>query len=150
MLTGKQNQRGRTDKNGQWIWVEAPADEVVFDMFDGKHMDLRQVKMKAQNEEYVFTVAPKLSISGSVFDDATGQRIPDFQVYFGDVWNEDYPIEFEPIPNIGRSGQFLIEETYPKIYFQVKIEAEGYESSISRRILSEEGTVVIDFKLKKL
>jgi uncharacterized GH25 family protein len=151
MLTGKQGQRGLTDENGQWTWVEAPDDEVVFDMMDGKHMGLIDVKMKARDEEYVFTVAPKLKISGNVLDDATGQPIPKFQVYLGSPWIEvDDPIEFEPVPNVGRDGQYRIDESYPRVFFQVKIEADGYEPSISRQILSDEGTIAIDFRLKKM
>ncbi len=149
MLTGKENQFARTDQNGQWTWVEAPDDEVIFDMFDGKHMDLRQVPLKAQGEEYVFTVVPGLKISGEVLDAETGQAIPEFQVYRGGGWKEDSPIAFERVPNVGGDGRYRIDETYPQLYFQVKIEAEGYEPSTSRKILSDEGAIIVDFKLKK-
>ncbi len=149
MLTGKENQFARTDQNGQWTWIEAPEDEVIFDMLDGKHMDLRQVPLKARDEEYVLTVAPGLKISGKVLDAETEETIPEFQVYLGEVWKEKYPIEFRPVPNVGRDGRYRIDETYPQLYFQVKIEAQGYEPSTSRKILSDEGAITVDFKLKK-
>jgi len=149
LLTGKEHQRGRTDENGRWTWVEAPEDEVIFDILSPKYMDLRGVSLTARDEEYVFTVVPKLKISGKVVDAETGRSIPEFRVYLGYVWDEEFPISFEPVPNVGRDGQYLIDESYPKIYFQVKIEAEDYEPSISRKILSDEGAITVDFSLKK-
>ncbi|MGL4942912.1 MAG: carboxypeptidase regulatory-like domain-containing protein [Thermoguttaceae bacterium] len=150
MLTGEEDKHVLTDENGEWTWIEAPDDEVIFDMCDGKHMDLRQNSMKARDEPYVFTVVPGLKISGNVVDAKTGQAIPEFQVFLGAVWNEEYPIEFECVPNVGTNGRYLIDETYPKHYFQVKIEADGYEPSTSRKILSDEGAINVDFNLNKL
>jgi uncharacterized GH25 family protein len=149
MLTGQEDQRGLTDEKGQWTWAEAPDDEVIFDILGRQYMSLRQVPLTARDEEYVFTVAPELKISGTVLDAVTNQPIPKFQVHFGFVWDEKHPLEFEPVPNVGGNGRYLINETYPRIYFQVKIEAEGYEPSISRKILSDEGAITVDFRLKK-
>jgi thiol-disulfide isomerase/thioredoxin len=150
LLTGKDD-RPQTDENGYWVWKEAPENEVVFDMFVGDSMmDLRNKPMTARDEEYVFTAFPALKVTGKVHDDATKQPIPAFKVFLGMISENSTEFYWDLQANAGKDGVYSISEDYPRDGFGVKIEAEGYEPTISRDIKPDEGTISVDFSLKKL
>lgn len=149
LQTGKD--RPQTDENGYWVWKEAPENEVVFDMFErGSFMDLRNKPMTAREEEYVFTAFPPLKVTGKVLDAETGEAVPTFKVFWGSKFEMNADFYWGLQANAGKEGFYSLSESYPQNSFGVKIEAEGYESAISRDIKPEEGTITIDFSLKKL
>lgn len=151
LLHGKPNW-AKTDANGCWIWKEAPESEVVFDMMKSEHyMDLRNRALTARTEEYVFTSPPALRISGNVLDANSGEPISEFKVFLGIGFdNSENKFSWEIKAGAGKDGRYSINETFERAKFAVKIDAEGYESAISRDVQKDEGAVSIDFSLKKL
>ncbi|MDR1958079.1 MAG: carboxypeptidase regulatory-like domain-containing protein [Planctomycetaceae bacterium] len=143
---------GVTDKNGCWVWNEAPDTEIVLDMLiaGGRYMDLRNKTVIARDEEYVFTASDVLKISGHVTDVETGKPVPEFNVFLGIKSKDESEISWTIQPHAGKDGVYSISETFDYWQFCVKIEAEGYKTEISRKIQNKEGTVTIDIPLRKL
>jgi thiol-disulfide isomerase/thioredoxin len=150
LFQGKPGERGKTGKDGVWVWAAAPEMEVVFDMFDGIHLDLRNKLVTARDEEYVFTAAPALRVTGKVLDAATNEPVPAFTVYLGIGFEGSKELSWELQANAGKGGFYSIGETYERTKFGIKIEAAGYETATSRDIQNDEGSVTVDFSLKKL
>lgn len=150
LLTGT-DKRPRTDENGCWTWKEAPEEEVVLDMFfNERHMDIRNRPVTPRDEEYLFVSEDPLSVSGKVTDAATGELVPAFQVYFGRTFENSDRTYWEIKRGAGARGTYRVVENDLRTQAAVKIEAEGYETTVSREIQWNEGTVTVDFVLKKL
>ncbi|MCL2305104.1 MAG: carboxypeptidase regulatory-like domain-containing protein, partial [Planctomycetaceae bacterium] len=150
LLTGTDN-RPETDENGRWTWREAPESEVVFDMFlNENHMDVRGKSVVPRDEEYVFVSGDPLKISGKVTDEETGETIPTFNVYFGRTFSNKDRIYWDIRHGAGGDGAYRVGDNDVKFDVAVKIEADGYETVISRDIQPDEGSITLDFALKKL
>ncbi|MGL4943298.1 MAG: carboxypeptidase regulatory-like domain-containing protein [Thermoguttaceae bacterium] len=150
ILNGTDN-NSCNDTNGVFVWNEAPEDEeVVFDMFDtNKYMDCRKKAMTARDEEYVFTVNPALTVSGSVTDAETGKQIDEFNLTRGVGFAGDTQVAWQnPQP---AKATYQFKECFEHYdHYLVKVDAAGYEPAVSRKIDPQEGAVTIDFALKKL
>ncbi len=155
LLYGKQG-RPQTDENGCWTWTAAPEEEVVFDILPpeiDRFMYFRGVKVVPRDEEYLLTATPALKISGKVFDAETNKPVPVFNVYWGVRWEESESKRneyWEVRPNVGGNGVYRLTETEPRPGYCIKIEADGYETTSSRPIKSDEETITIDMPMKKL
>jgi thiol-disulfide isomerase/thioredoxin len=151
LLTGKD--RPRTDENGRWTWNEAPEEEIVFDMFlNENYLDVRNKSVVPRDEEYVFVSGDSLKVSGNITDAETGEMLPKFNVYFGKKFSNNPQTYWEIKRGAGGNGTYRVGENYAVNIsdFAVKIEAEGYETAISRDIQPDEGNITLDFPLKKL
>jgi len=149
LLTGKG--RPRTDENGRWTWIEAPEEPVEFDMFlNDRHMDIRNKTVVPRDEEYVFVSEDPLNVTGKITDAETGEIIPTFDVYFGQNYSNVDRRHWELKRGAGANGTYRINNNDVRADVAVKIEAEGYEPTISRDITRDEGNVTIDLALKKL
>jgi len=148
LLTG--GSRPRTDTTGRWTWVEAPDEPIVFDMFfNDRHMDVRNKTVVPRDEEYVFVSEDPLNITGKVTDAETGEAIQKFNVYFGRKYPNNPQIYWEIKRGAGANGTYRVGGNDVRNDVVVKVEAEGYESAASRDIAFNEGSVAIDFALKK-
>ena len=150
-LFNETSDRGRTDENGLWTWNEAPDEEVVFDMFfSATHMSLRQQSVVARDEEYVFIAVPVLKISGDVTDSETGQKIPQFDVYFGRT-QSDGKIHWNIERGASADGTYSVSTNEGLVHgpCAVRIEARGYTPAISRDIAYDEESITIDVALQK-
>ncbi|MCL2744252.1 MAG: carboxypeptidase-like regulatory domain-containing protein, partial [Planctomycetaceae bacterium] len=150
LLTGKD--RPRTDENGRWIWKEAPDEEVILYMFlNDKHMDVRNKSVVPRDEEYVFVSEAPLNITGKVTDSETGKAMPKFNVYWGQKFPNNPQFYWEIKQGAGANGTYRVGTNYPmEAEVAVKVEAEGYEPVVSRSISLNEGSITLDFALKKL
>ena len=71
------------DKNGVWVWNEAPLDEFKADICPPDGMQLELQPLIARAEEYVFRTPPALVVSGKVIDAVTKKPIKEFRVVPG-------------------------------------------------------------------
>ena len=150
LLTGEHG-RPRTDANGRWTWNEAPEEEVVFDMFfNENHMDVRKKSVVPRDEEHVFVSEDPINISGTVTDAETGEKIPAFNVYFGRKFANNPQIYWTIMRGAGAGGTYRVGDNDVTLDVAVKVEAEGYETAVSRDIAFNEGKITIDFALQKL
>ena len=138
----------RADENGIWQWNEAPLDEFQADICRPGGMELARQKLVARDEEYVFRVPPALVISGTVIDAETKQPIKAFQVVPG-IRSSGTNVNWSHgETTTGKDGKYRFKRTHDYSAHLIRVEAEGYKSAISREIMSNEGSVTIDFELK--
>ena len=139
------------DEFGVWVWNEAPVDAFRADICprNDQGMQLPNQVLIAREEEYIFRLPPALVITGKVVDAATKAPIPRFRVVPGQrsatnqmYWDQRGSFQ-------GVDGRYQIRLDRPSPAYFVRIEAEGYRTALSRAILSNEGTVPIDFELTK-
>ena len=158
------------DENGFWEWKEAPLDEFSIQiisplsewdetplyqfrhqMSDRMEYFLGPQKLLARQDEYVVTV-PKRSVSGTVTDAVTGEKIKSFRLAPGMSQQEERPKNpywLRSEMRVGFDGTFRIPYTNhvcKKFFF--RIDAAGYSSAVSRDIARDEGDVTLDFKLQ--
>lgn len=151
----------RTDSNGRVVWEKAPDQELEFDFGAKGFMSLRDWKARPNNEEYVVTLSPALTVSGTVRDAATGQPIPKFRMITG--WPEkNYADDsvrprWSPLERFWLSfsgGEFQHSYTEPVLGgtenrgYILKFEAEGYTPAVTRTIAADEGEVRFEINLR--
>lgn len=138
-----------TDATGQFIWTEAPADEVQFTVYKRGFQYLRYVKMTAGKNEYLLTLRRPLHVVGSVVDAETNQPLDKFKVILGQQW-EPNQVYFDPRnAAIGSAGKYAVDLDEPAKAHLLHVEADGYLPQVSRQFKDDEAYPVLDFKLKK-
>jgi len=137
------------DKNGVWVWNEAPLDEFKADICPPDGMTLDEQPLIARAEEYVFRVHDPLVVSGKVIDADTKKPIRAFRVVPG-VRSSETHMNWVPSETFSASdGRFQFRESHGYFAHMIRIEADGYQAAVSRDIKSTEGKVSIDFEVKK-
>ena len=137
------------DENGVWVWNEAPLDEFKADICRPGGMQLDQQSLISREQEYVFRTPPALVISGKVIDAVTKEPIKKFRVVPGtrSIASTINWIESEVYAASG--GGYRISRHRGDFAHLVRIEADGYQTAVSRDIKSDEGSISIDFELVK-
>ena len=138
----------RTDKNGVFVWKNAPEDEIQCEILVKGYLDHRGEKFIAREEPYVIKKVRPLIVSGTVVDASDGRPIKKFKIipvgHFTSVGNPNRREAAE-----GRNGKYEFKFTYPKAGHAVVIEAVGYKTQQSTVFKPNEGNVTFDFKLEK-
>lgn len=137
------------DKNGVWVWHEAPLDEFRADICPPDGMQLVQQSLIAREEEYVFRVPSALVVSGNVIDAETRKPIKQFRVVTGQRGNQNRLQWYDRGGFMASDGHYEVRESRVEGTQAIKIEADGYLSAVSRDIKFNEGTVTVDFALSK-
>ena len=144
--------RTKTDQEGRFAWNSAPRDTVVFNLFGAKgFMSNRDCPLVASDKEHTITLDPELVLRGTVVDEETGKPVEHIRVRLGRRSKGISEVGYDYGPNVERNDgryELRVDEPTPGIY--VKIEADGYESAVSREFKPTEGEQTCDFKLKKL
>ena len=145
----------RTDPAGEFTWDSAPAQPVLLSIAKSGCMALAQTPVQTSATNLTtFTLAPALSIKGSVTDADTGEPLARFTVTPG--WPENGGARFEKHnASAGSAGRYEVHFDSPIIIsptpfdFVLQISATGYAPAQSRSIKPDEGAVTWDVKLKK-
>jgi beta-lactamase regulating signal transducer with metallopeptidase domain/uncharacterized GH25 family protein len=146
--------RTDTDADGRFVWTEAPADEVLTAVLKQGFMDLRDYPLKAGDKELTITLRKPLRVTGTVVDAETNKPIEEFALFEGIDWanGSRQPIYWDK-RNGHRgahpSGTFEHMITFPRPGHAIRIEADGYLPSDSRVFKDDEGSVSLQFKMKK-
>ncbi len=143
----------KTNKKGRVTWNNAPADEVLIDIYHRNHMRISDQPLVANDQEYKLVMLPPLVISGNVIDDETNEPISDFAVTKGIRW-ENGSIHWKEPSQYGYDGQFYngryqMKITHPYPGHLLRIDAKGYLPQKSRVFDSNEASVSYNFRLKK-
>ena len=153
-------QRLKTDSGGGFVWEDAPADEVIFDLFKDGYQSLRSVALKA-GQETTLTMKRPISVSAVVVDAKTGMAIPSFTVIPGTLWSSSPAYLARGSRLTGRDGKFVWQfdeaaqrtERNGKVAAKgthfLRVESPGYFSEDSRAIKDSESDVKLEFRLKK-
>jgi hypothetical protein len=122
---------------------------------------MRDVKVRPDGREHSITLAPALTVSGTVRDAATGQLVPDFRIITGDQVRD--PADGTVTPRWSDLDRFWLRfhggsfhHAYdepvvgdpPHPEFILKFEAEGYAPFITRPVQADEGEAHFDVLLR--
>jgi thiol-disulfide isomerase/thioredoxin/protocatechuate 3,4-dioxygenase beta subunit len=139
----------RSNKNGIYVWNDAPSDVVQFDILARGYMDRRREKLMAQEDEYVIKMIEPLSVHGTVIDAVTSTPIEQFKVVQGIKWDQRDNITWELQDAVtGRNGQYEIKTTYPRPGHVFRFDAVGYKSVVSPIFQSDQGNVLHDVSMQ--
>jgi RNA polymerase sigma factor (sigma-70 family) len=153
--------QGKTDAEGKVLWDSAPDQELSFDIAATGYMRKNDVQARPDGQEHAVTLAPALTIAGTVRDASNGQPIPRFRIITG--WPNPGPhdgqtsFQWSSIDRFwlnfeGGKFRHVYEEPViagSKPYgFAFKFEAEGYASAITRAVAEDEGKVHFDIALQ--
>ena len=136
------------DDKGVWVWHEAPVDEFRADICPPGGMTLQRQPLIAREAEYVFRAwaARRLGQGHRRGDQGADQGVPGRPGGRRDqgqmFWNRNESF-------IAADGRYEIRQTWGDSAHLIRIEADGYQAAVSRDIQSNEGTIAIDFELKR-
>jgi protocatechuate 3,4-dioxygenase beta subunit len=139
--------RTQTDDQGHFALKSAPAG-LLKGYISKPGFVARKIDVQVDRTDSTFTLAPAVRLSGTV-QDAESHRPGLFRVYLLDANN----LEFVPGSGsrdvfFGKNGRYGLELTNPEIC-AVRIEAERYESQISKLHLQENQPLELNFVLQK-
>lgn len=145
--------RMTTNAEGKFNWPEAPADEVLVDVYDGRHASNRNIKM-SPGKENVVTLSSPLTVTATVVDDATSQPVPAFTVVQGIQFDNGDRIswqrhQIDSAEARGANGQFVREFNEGYRGIALSVQAPGYLPAESPAWPSNAGAIKYEFRLKK-
>ena len=141
--------RIQADKEGKFMWKDAPYDEVKCDIDGTSEGYVREErKLVVSDKEIVITLRKALRVSGTVVDRETGKAIDQFQVIRGVMWDERN-VQWERIRNQKPStaGKFSYTEGWSRPGYGVRIEAPGYLPEERSGFKLDDEEVNFDFEL---
>ncbi len=132
----------QADPDGRVRWDSPPEDLLSLEVA-AAGLRSTNVLLKADGEEHVITLAPALTVFGTVHDAATGEPIPHFTLSAaGTRAPGGQNIEFE-------GGQFRhVEENADGRTVRFKFEAEGYVPFVTREVQVDAGEVQFDIQMQ--
>jgi hypothetical protein len=157
--------RAETDADGRFQWTNAPLEVDVLNVenaAEGQKVQCFVPGVKVG--EYVVTMPAPFRLRGQVVDPETGRPIDRFRLVEGIIWSHDFAsedVESPPDWSLGRADTIVggrYEVCFPRtppaetIWYPllvIRIEAEGYAPSISRKYGVWEGEQTCDVTLRK-
>ncbi len=141
--------RTQADKNGKFMWKDAPYDEVKCDIDGTSEGYVRETRnLVASDKEIVIRLRKALRVSGTVVDRETGKAIEQFQVIRGIMWdakNVQWERNRGQIPSAG--GKFSYTEGWAREGYGIRIEAPGYLPEERSGFKLDDEEVTFDFEL---
>jgi hypothetical protein len=148
------------DETGLLLWEHAPEDAVGFAVLHEAYQN-QDVRLTAADEIQTVVLRRHARISGRVVDAQTKRPIPVFRLIMGRCFHEErtWSDWSHQQARTFRDGHYQISATRPVAmmnpqggpgeigYRRLRIEAAGYQPSISREIANEEERVECDFEL---
>lgn len=139
----------KTDVDGLFEWLDAPEDEVLFDIQKDDYMSARKFAMKSGGDDYTITLLLPFVISGSVTSNDAGKPIESFKItigyYFDDTnisWQDSSTSTFSD-----NNYELTITEL---IDFQLKVQADGFEPAESPIFGSDQNSISYSFVLSPI
>ncbi len=142
--------RAQTDADGRFEWRDAPADEVLFNVWAADRAGIDGRPLSASDDEHVLVLADALRIHGAVTDARTGEPIGELTAMPG------WPGEDGGPPIWARSNARRFTDGRYEVKFVgqspgrlVRVDAEGHLPGVSRVFADDEGEQVLDFALER-
>ena len=141
----------RTDKDGRFVWSEAPVDGVLCNIGAEGFLQRMNVPLMASDKELTVTLTREVHVHGTVVDAQTQQPIDVINVVHGWLFDNQPKIYWsrastKPKPT---GGKFDYMERSERKAYAVRIEAEGYAPVESRTFKADEGDVALEIKLTR-
>jgi RNA polymerase sigma factor (sigma-70 family) len=144
----------KTDKQGHFIWANAPADEPIqFNVSKGKFATIQGIEITPsvdKPEPVKFTMYAPVKITGNVVDADTKEPIAAFRMIDGIRWTGQQDVTWQ-----SQNGRSLSNGKYEANISdfsnggRLRVEADGYLPQQSRMIEANEGAITIDFEMHK-
>jgi hypothetical protein len=137
-----------TDSDGRAVWNSAPFETLTLDVLkDGYFNSINDFTADAQ--EHIITLRPSLTVAGRVTDTETKQPIASFKVLpgFDPLGRGDFILTGAGV--FGTNGQFELDYAGYDPLLTLSIEADGYESLVSKQLDASAGHLNCDFELTR-
>ena len=142
----------KTDSDGRFRFVDAPADEVKYGITKQNFMMIEDYVLKP-NEENNVVLTDLLRVSGTVVDADTGRPIESFYTIQGHDYEDDRAPEWHFYMREKRlNGKYAFEFFQAWIRYRIRIEADGYMPFVSEIIRADDPknrNVTLNVTLKK-
>lgn len=147
-----------SDSRGLFVWENAPDEPVEFNFLKSGFRSIRDRTISSSSETQTIQMENDLEVVINVTDE-NGTPLPAFSVQHG-----------QPISQVqagssinwsiheswkGYNGRIVIKETDPVVFssrqdplYTYRIEAQGFQSQISRVVNADEETVVLNLQLQ--
>ncbi len=141
--------RIQADKEGKFMWKDAPYDEVKCDIDGTSEGYVRETRnLVASDKEIVIRLRKALRVSGTVVDRETGKAIDQFEVIRGVMWDaRTVQWERNRNPKPSTAGKFSYTEGWARPGYGVRIEALGYLPEERSGFKLDDEEVTFDFEL---
>lgn len=143
------NQQSGAD--GRVVW-DSPPDDYLRLTIAAAGMQTTDVRVKPDEEEHVITLAPALTISGSVRDAATDQSISRFRMIIGSVSGSTNAVWGRSLDFKDAKFRYLEEQEEGGIgkrrALVFRFEAEGYAPIVTRVVGPDESEVQLDIAMQ--
>ena len=140
----------QTDANGCFVWNDAPPDELSININKRHYIIIKNYAIEPSDEEHVITLLPELVIHGHIIDADSNEPVNDFRFYPGVEGGAGQDVAWKPGLKITDSNEYIMRFTYPSDEYYIRVEAEGYETQVSRPVSGKEGDVTLDFRLSRI
>ncbi len=134
-------------KDGRFVWDSAPHDEVLLGFVARGWMRKKQTLATSEEEQNVI-LQPELAIRGTVADAQTGKPIDRFSFSLDADWERGASVIHNNLIE-GCHGVYEIRMDEPCPAYYVRVQAQGYESAVSRRLTATDGQQTYNFRLKR-
>lgn len=138
---------GRSDDEGRIEWRSAPpGGRFTFTAYAPGHQYARNVPLTVDGPEHTMVLHPVLVVAGAVVDATTGEPVARFKAIPGNG---------REFPNFDRSQLFYGTDGAYRLDFDeagepvVRIEAEGYETTLGHPVPGPDGRPRCDFELRR-
>ncbi len=121
----------RTDRDGRFVWNEAPGGEVQVDVAANGYSGKNGLRL-LPGTPHEIVLAPPTTIKGTVLDRGTGQPIPRFSLLLGSVWKPGRRLIWQHGNSIDRDATKTPGSFEHTIYngaadqYLIRVQADGY------------------------
>jgi hypothetical protein len=126
--------------------MEAPADEVLFDLYKPGYMRISSFGMTSKND-YVITLLPPFRISGTVTSSDANRPVNNFKITQG-IYRENFDQilwqKYGSSAFTNNRYELAVTEPYE---LRLKVQADGFEPAQSPIFSPEQGVAEYDFVL---
>lgn len=143
----------KTNAEGEFRLVDAPADDIEYDVGKEGYMMAEDVIMSPSQQSYSITLKAPLKIVGSVVDADTGKPIDQFTMLQGVDYDDGRaPSWLNYTAQKISAGRYEFTVKQEGFFWRVRVEADRYlpaESRMIRPYAPDQGTLTFDFRLSK-
>ncbi|MCK6500536.1 MAG: carboxypeptidase-like regulatory domain-containing protein, partial [Nitrospira sp.] len=150
-----------TDLEGRVTWNSAPDEDLTWVIGEGGNWAVQRQVLRPSDEEHTVRLSLALVTTGTVLDASSGTPIPRFRVSRAARLRDPASGDWVPALDPHTPGIEFVDGQFRKAWthddpdgslaregFYVRIEADGYEPTISHWISGQEGTVHLEFQLR--
>jgi protocatechuate 3,4-dioxygenase beta subunit len=147
---GLLNWSTQTDKDGCFVWSDAPADGATFDIYKEGYMRQSNTALVPSDTEQLITLGDPLRVTGRVLDADTGKPVEGVRIIRGIDWGRGSRTSWDRLTQTPvKDGKYETEITSGYPAYIVRAEADGYTPAVSESIPRDAGRRTVDFRMER-